>query len=177
MSPSLPFIVRVGPQPELTARPQRSQGTSAGPSTGTGDGFSMGLQQAVVQGPYRDQIRQAGLTAWAKLDKGPMESPIAGVRQKPNETLPEFIDRIVMPVVKLLLATLVLLHTVNTAPRNPHQLQKVTWVVISAGNGEILNGTTHEAVPGAWWPGLYFDLCDLVRGSWDIGDWTPAHEG
>ncbi|OBS57703.1 hypothetical protein A6R68_11172 [Neotoma lepida] len=68
-------------------------------------------------------------------------------------------------------------QTVNTAPRNPHELQKVTWAVISAGNGEILNSTTHEAIAGAQWPKLYFDLCDLVRGSWDIGDWTPAHEG
>ncbi|OBS81945.1 hypothetical protein A6R68_24065, partial [Neotoma lepida] len=83
----------------------------------------------------------------------------------------------VMPPVKLLLVTLLLLQTVNTTRRNPHQPPKVTWAVINADNGRILNSTTHEAIPGAWWPGLYFDLCDLARGSCDMGDWTPAHGG
>ncbi|OBS80685.1 hypothetical protein A6R68_21115 [Neotoma lepida] len=53
--------------------------------------ITCGLQQAVVQGLYRDQVRQAGLEAWAKLDEGPTESPI---RQQPSETLPKFIDRV-----------------------------------------------------------------------------------
>lgn len=59
---------------------------------GTADGYSTGVQQATVPAPYRDHVRQARLAAWGKLDEGPTESPIAGVRQNHNETLPEFID-------------------------------------------------------------------------------------
>lgn len=60
---------------------------------GLDDGFSTGIQQAAVASPYRDQVRNAGLAAWYKLDEGPIESLIAGVRQKPNESLAEFTDR------------------------------------------------------------------------------------
>ncbi|XP_069861909.1 endogenous retrovirus group K member 24 Gag polyprotein-like [Dipodomys merriami] len=61
---------------------------------GTGEGYSTGVEQAAITGPYRDQVRQAGLAAWYKLDEWPTESPIAGVRQKPGEPLPDFIDRV-----------------------------------------------------------------------------------
>lgn len=60
---------------------------------------------------------------------------------------------------------------------NRHHPQKVTWAVVNAGNGEILNSTSRVTVPDIWCPELYFNLCDLVRGSWDVGDWTHVHEG
>lgn len=63
------------------------------------------------------------------------------------------------------------------AQRNQHQPQLVSWVVISVVNGEILNSTKNEVIPQTWWPDLYFNFCDLARGSWDIGDWTPLHKG
>lgn len=72
-------------------------------------------------------------------------------------------------VVFQLLVVLTLLVPA-AAQRNQHQLQWVSWVVISAVYGEILNSTKNEAVLQTWWPNLYFNLCDLVRGSWDIGD-------
>ncbi|OBS63872.1 hypothetical protein A6R68_07589, partial [Neotoma lepida] len=58
-------------------------------------------------------------------------------------------EEIMVPPVKCLLVTVVLFQAMNMAPKNPHQPQKVTWAVISTGNGEILNNTVHEAVPGA----------------------------
>ncbi|OBS58579.1 hypothetical protein A6R68_10301, partial [Neotoma lepida] len=71
---------------------------------GTADRYSMGIQQDVIPGPYGDQVQQAGLTAWAKLDEGPIESPIARVRQKPSDTLPEIIDRVQQSINGKLLA-------------------------------------------------------------------------
>ena len=61
---------------------------------GTGEGFSTRIQQAVLPAPYREQVRQEGLNAWYKLDEGPTESPIAGVRQKPGKSLPNFVVRV-----------------------------------------------------------------------------------
>lgn len=53
----------------------------------------MGIQQAAIPAtPYRDQVLQAGLDV--KLEEGPTESPVAGINQKPGESLPKFIDRV-----------------------------------------------------------------------------------
>lgn len=59
-----------------------------------GEGFSTGIQQAALPTPYCEQVRQAGLNAWYKLDEGPTKSPITGVQQKPGESLPNFIARV-----------------------------------------------------------------------------------
>ena len=59
-----------------------------------GEGFSTGVQQATVLAPYRDQVRQAGLEAWAKLEEGPTESPIAGTMKRLWEPLPDFITHV-----------------------------------------------------------------------------------
>lgn len=37
--------------------------------TGIGKGFSTGVQQAVIVALYLNQVRQAGLEAWAKLEE------------------------------------------------------------------------------------------------------------
>lgn len=106
-----------------------------------------------------------------------LRSPKFPVGQDPTAGALMQASKIMAPQTELLLATLALLQATNMASGNPHQPQKVTWAVISTGDGKILNSTTREAVPGAWWPKLYFDLCDLARGSWDIRDWTLTHEG
>lgn len=80
-------------------------------------------------------------------------------------------------MVMLQLVVVLLFLAPASAQSHPHQPQWVTWAVISAGNGETLNSTTREVIPQTWWPDLYFDLCDLARGSWDVGDWTPLHKG
>lgn len=59
---------------------------------GITEAFSTGIQQAAIADPYQDQVKNAGLTAWYKLDEEPTKSPIAGVRQKPAKSLTEFID-------------------------------------------------------------------------------------
>lgn len=65
--------------------------------TGTGKGFSTGVQQAGIVVLYWDQVRQAGLEAWATLEEGPTESPITGMMQKPAELLLDFIERKLPP--------------------------------------------------------------------------------
>lgn len=32
-------------------------------------------------------------------------------------------------------------------PQNSHRLQKMTWMMINAGNADVLNNTTNKAVP------------------------------
>lgn len=62
---------------------------------GTQAGYTMGIQQAQVAVPqYREQVRDCGLRAWSKLDTRPTEGPMIGMRQKPTEDLPSFIDRV-----------------------------------------------------------------------------------
>ncbi|OBS81741.1 hypothetical protein A6R68_24269, partial [Neotoma lepida] len=79
---------------ECRVQVEANQAPNPAMLVGTAEGYSTGVQQAAVPGPYRDQVRQAGLVAWAKLDEGPTESPIVRVRQRPNESLPEFIDKV-----------------------------------------------------------------------------------
>nr|AAN77282.1 Env [Python molurus endogenous retrovirus] len=45
----------------------------------------------------------------------------------------------------------------NYAQHNPHQPQNLTWAVLDA-HADILNSTSSMAVPGSWFPDLYFDF-------------------
>lgn len=76
---------------------------------------------------------------------------------------------------KLLIYLLALMVTVSSLQK-AHQPQRVRWEHISASTGEVLN-TTEKIVPGVWWLEFIFDLCDLDRGSWNMRDWSPLHEG
>lgn len=48
----------------------------------------------------------------------------------------------------------------------------VTWEVKSATTSRPAARVTNRTTPFTWWPDLTVDLCDLARGSWDLGDWT-----
>ena len=54
------------------------------------------------------------------------------------------------------------------AAANPHQPMSLTWMVLSATTGEVINSTSAIYPKNTWWPDLEFDLCLLAAGSWDI---------
>lgn len=71
---------------------------------------------------------------------------------------------------------LIILRRTKVQAPNPGQPQKVMWILSSAGTGEILNQTFQMITPWTWWPDLMFDFCDLVHGSWEVGDWILGIE-
>ena len=70
--------------------------------TPTGIGFSTGFKQIMIVVLYWNQVTQAGLEAWAKLEKGPTESPIASTIQKPVKMFLAFIALLQMSLEKKL---------------------------------------------------------------------------
>lgn len=54
---------------------------------------------------------------------------------------------------------------------NPHAPQLLTWEVISS-TGRVAWSVSGIHTPGAWWPTLYPDICQLVIGldTWDVPD-------
>ena len=59
----------------------------------------------------------------------------------------------------------------RTISDNPHQPMNLTWMILSATTGEVINSTLAIHPQNTWWPDLEFHLCLLAVGSWDIGDW------
>lgn len=55
-----------------------------------------------------------------------------------------------------------------------HAPANVIWEVKSATTSRPAARVTNRTTPFTWWPDLMVDLCDLARGSWDIGDWTTS---
>ena len=76
--------------------------------------------------------------------------------------------------VKVLFVLLSLQLSVAT---NPHQPMNLTWIILSATAGEVINYTLAIYPKNTWWPDLEFDLCLLAAGSWDIGDWEVKKPG
>ena len=71
----------------------------------------------------------------------------------------------------------ILLSLRLSAAANPHQPMNLTWMILSATTGEVINSTSAIHPKNNWWPDLKFDLCLLATGSWDIGKWevkTPS---
>ena len=76
--------------------------------------------------------------------------------------------------VKVLFVLLSLRLSVAT---NPHQPMNLTWIILSATTGEVINSPSAIYPKNTWWPDLEFDLCLLAAGSWDIGDWEVKKPG
>ena len=76
--------------------------------------------------------------------------------------------------VKVLFVLLSLRLSVAT---NPHQPMNLTWIILSATTGEVINSPSAIYPKNTWWPDLEFDLCLLAAGSWDIGDWEVKMPG
>ena len=64
-----------------------------------------------------------------------------------------------------------------SAAANPHQPMNLTWMILSATTGEVINSTSAIHPKNTWWPDLEFDLCLLATGSWDIGEWEVKTPG
>ena len=58
-----------------------------------------------------------------------------------------------------------------TAAANPHQPMNLTWMILSATTGEVINSTLAIHPKNTWWPDLEVYLCLLAVGSWDISEW------
>ena len=58
----------------------------------------------------------------------------------------------------------------RTVSANPHQPMNLTWMILSATMGKVINSTSAIHPQNIWWPDLEFDLCLLATGSWDIGE-------
>ena len=71
----------------------------------------------------------------------------------------------------------VLLSLRLSVASNPHQPMNLTWIILSATTGEVINSPSAIYPKNAWWPDLEFDLCLLAAGSWDIGDWEVKMPG
>ena len=53
----------------------------------------------------------------------------------------------------------------------------LTWMILSATTGEVINSTSAIHPQNTWWLDLEFDLCFLAMGSWDISDWEVKTPG
>ena len=71
----------------------------------------------------------------------------------------------------------ILLSLWLSAAANPHQPMNLTWMILSATTGEVINSTSAIHPKNTWWPDLEFDLCLLATGSWDIGEWEVKTPG
>uniref|UniRef100_A0A8C6VCQ6 Envelope glycoprotein n=1 Tax=Naja naja TaxID=35670 RepID=A0A8C6VCQ6_NAJNA len=65
------------------------------------------------------------------------------------------------------------LYTPQPAQSNPHRPQNLTWVVLDA-HSDILNSTSSMAVPGSWFPDLYFDFGEMVLGLENYKNYRPG---
>ena len=74
----------------------------------------------------------------------------------------------------LIIATFLDPGTIST---NPHQPMNLTWMILSATMGEVINSTSAIHPQNTWWPDLEFDLCLLAVASWDIGYWEVKMPG
>ena len=72
---------------------------------------------------------------------------------------------------KVIKVLFMLLSLRLSAAANPHQLMNLTWMILSATMGEVINSTSAIHPQNTWWPDLEFDLCLLAARSWDIGKW------
>uniref|UniRef100_A0A8C6Y633 Envelope protein n=1 Tax=Naja naja TaxID=35670 RepID=A0A8C6Y633_NAJNA len=74
---------------------------------------------------------------------------------------------------KWTLPNTIALYTPQPAQSNPHQPQNLTWVVLDA-HSDILNSTSSMAVPGSWFPDLYFDFGEMVLGLENYKNYRPG---
>uniref|UniRef100_A0A8C7E6B7 Envelope protein n=1 Tax=Naja naja TaxID=35670 RepID=A0A8C7E6B7_NAJNA len=64
-------------------------------------------------------------------------------------------------------------YTPQPTQSNPHRPQNLTWVILDV-HSDILNSISSMAVPGSWFPDLYFDFGEMVLGLENYKNYRPG---